>query len=402
MGVTVNRIVYVGADENIFTINPDGSGSKRLTGSVTARSMGSILAQPQGQSSVLHTWPTWSPDGARIAVSRVVFEGEEPQVSLFVIDADTGALNTIYENEAGASPIIADSVPHYMYWSPDAEKLAFIASTALALVLFVNDGSENVVVSSEGPLYFKWAGDGGSMVIHSGDELSRAVAPFDAPAAEIASMSPIFRAPDLSADGQTAAYITGVEQGYGLLTGRSDGSEAFRELMPVGAPAALLWSPNEDVIAVVDGARPGSPGYRRLRLVNPEGGEPTTLVEEPLASFYWSPDGKHIAYVAIDVELRRLVWKVVSTSGGEPWELATFIPSQGMLTAISFFDQYAHSHSFWSPDGESLVFAGQTSRGSQESNGATPDEGSVYVINTEPGSLPRRIASGTLAFWSWN
>ena len=173
----MNRIVYVGADGNIFTINPDGSDSKRLTGSVTARSMGSILAQPSGQSSVLHTWPTWSPDGGKIAVSRAVFEGEEPQVSLFIIDADTGALNTIYENEAGASPIIADSVPHYMYWSPDGTQLAFIASTPLALVLFVNDGDETVVVSSEGPLYFKWAEDGASMVIHSRDKLSRAVPP---------------------------------------------------------------------------------------------------------------------------------------------------------------------------------------------------------------------------------
>ena len=398
----MNRIVYVGADGNIFTINPDGSDSKRLTGSVTARSMGSILAQPSGQSSVLHTWPTWSPDGGKIAVSRAVFEGEEPQVSLFIIDADTGALNTIYENEAGASPIIADSVPHYMYWSPDGTQLAFIASTPLALVLFVNDGDETVVVSSEGPLYFKWAEDGGSMVIHSRDELSRAVAPFDAPASVLAPMDPIFRAPDLSWDGKTTAYITSVGQGYGLLAGRADGSEAFRELMPVEAPAALLWSPVEDVVAVVDGARPGSPGYRRLRLVYPDGREPITLVEEPLAAFYWSPDGKQIAYIAIDVATRRLVWKVVSTNGGEPWELVSFIPSQGMLTAISFFDQYAHSHSFWSSDGESLVFSGQTSRGSQESNGATPDEGSVYVVNTDPGSLPRRIASGALAFWSWN
>jgi Tol biopolymer transport system component len=172
--------------------------------------------------------------------------------------------------------------------------------------------------------------------------------------------------------------------------------------MPVEAPAALLWSPTEDVVAVVDGARSGSPGYSRLRLVYPDGREPTTLVEEPMAAFYWSPDGKHIAYVAINVETRRLVWKIVPTGGGEPWELTAFIPTQGMLTAISFFDQYAHSHSFWSPDGESLVFSGHTGRGSEESNGASPDEGSVYVINTEPGSLPRRIASGTLAFWSWN
>ena len=398
----MDRIVYVGVDENIFTINPDGSDSKRLTGSTTARSMGSILARPYGQSNVMHSWPTWSPDGSRIAVSRVVLEGEEPQVSLFIVDADTGSLNRIYGNEPGASPLIADAVPHYMYWSPDGGKLAFIAPTTVALVLFVNDGTENAVVSSQGPLYFKWAGDGGSMVIHSRDKLTRAVAPFDVPAAQLGDMAPVFRAPDLSADGQTLAYITEVEQGSALLAGNADGSQAFQQLVTVQAPSALLWSPVKDVIAVADGARTGSPGYRRLRLIDPNGAEPVTLVEEPMAAFYWSPDGDHIAYVAIDVETRRLVWKVVPTAGGEPWDLTSFIPSQGMLTALSFFDQYAHSHSLWSPDGTSLVFAGQTGQRTDESNGSAPDRGSVYVINTEPGSLPRRIASGTLAFWSWN
>lgn len=398
----MDRIVYVGVDDNIFTINPDGSDSRRLTGSTTACSLGSILASPHGQNTVLHSWPTWSPDGSKIAVSRVLLGGEEPQVSLLTIDADTGALNRIYGNEPGASPIIADSVPHYMYWSPDGEKLAFIAPTALALVLFVNDGSENAVVSSQGPLYFKWAGDGGSIVIHSRDTLARAVAPFDAPAVELADMSPIFRAPDLSVDGQTLAFITEVVQGNALLVGKPDGSEAFRQLEAVVPPAALLWSPVKDVIAVADGGRAGSPGYRQLRLIDPNGGEPVTLVEEPMAAFYWSPDGDHIAYVAIDTDTRRLVWKVVPTGGGEPWELTSFIPSQGMLTALSFFDQYAHSHSIWSPDGKSLVFAGQTGQRTDESNGSAPDRGSVYVISTEPGSLPRRIASGTLAFWSWN
>ena len=400
--VTVNRIVYVGSDENIFTINPDGSDSRRLTGSTTARTLGSILASPHAQTSVFHSWPTWSPDGSKIAVSRVVIEGEEPQISIFVIDAETGALNRIYVNEPGASPVIADAVPHYMYWSPDSENLAFIAATTTALVLFVNDGAETTVVSSEGPLYFNWAPDGDSMVIHSREDLFRAVAPFDDRAVPFTAMSPLFRAPDISADGQTLAFITDVRQGYALFVGTPDGPEPFRELLSVEPPASLLWSPVDNVIAVADGGQSDSSGYRRLLLLNPESGEATTLVEEPLVAFYWSPDGKQIAYVAIDVDARSLVWKVVPTDGGAPWELTGFIPTNVMLTALSFFDQYAHSHSFWSPDGSSLVFAGHASRGSEESNGASPDQVSIYVINTEPGSLPRRIASGALAFWSWN
>ncbi len=398
----MDRIVYVGTDENVFTINPDGSDSRRLTGSTTARSMGSILARPLGQSSVLHSWPTWSPDGSRIAVSRVVLTGEEPQVSLFIIDVETGSLNRIHGNEAGAPPVIAESVPHYMYWSPNSEKLAFIAPTSSSLVLFVNDGAGNALVSSQGPLYFNWAVDGDSMFIHSRDQLSSATVPFDAPAMQLGEMSPIFRVPDVSPDGQTLAYITEVGDNYALLVGNADGSEDFRQLLAVEPPAALLWSPVDNIIAVADGSRAGSPGYRSLRLINPDGGEPVTLAEERIAAFFWSPDGTKIAYVTIDVETRSLVWKIAPTDGGEPWELTGFIPSQGMLTALSFFDQYAHSHSVWSPDSSSLVFAGQSGRRTEESNGTGPDQGSVYVVNTDPGSLPRRIASGNLAFWSWN
>ena len=398
----MNRIVYVGADGNIFTINPDGSDSKRLTGTTTARSMGGILAQPASDDSVLLTWPTWSPDGSKIALSRAILTGAEPQVSLLSIDHETRAIDTIYQNEPGANTVIASSVPHYMYWSPDSEKLAFIAPTTTALVLFVNDGTETSVVSSEGPLYFNWAADSRSMIVHSRDNLSRVAAPFDGPATDLGPMDPIFRVPDLSPDGQTVAYVAGADDGYALHLGKPDGSEPVRQILSVETPTAILWSPVGDLIAVADGSHPRAPGYRQLRLVNPDGGEPVTLFEDSFAAFYWSPDGTHIAYVAINRETRRLVWKIAPTDGGEPWPLTGFIPSQGTLAAMSFFDQYAHSHSFWSPDGKSLVFAGQTGRGIEETNGSGPDQGSVYVLNIEPGSLPRRIAGGTLAFWSWN
>ena len=394
--MTVNRIVYVGSDENIFTINPDGSDSRRLTGSTTARSLGSILASPYAQSSVFHSWPTWSPDGSKIAVSRVVIEGEEPQISIFVIDAETGALNRIYVNEPGASPVIADAVPHYMYWSPDSERLAFIARhhhcpralTSTTAPKPPSSAAKAPSISIGPPTAIRWSSTPARIC-------SAPSSPFDARAAPFTMMSPLFRAPDISADGQTLAFITDVRQGYALFVGTPDGPEPFRELLSVEPPASLLWSPVDNVIAVADGGQSGSSGYRRLLLLDPNGGEPTILVEEPLVAFYWSPDGKHIAYVAIDTSIiASLVWKVVPTDGGAPWELTGFIPTNVMLTALSFFDQYAHSHSFWSPDGSSLVFAGHASRGSEESNGASPDQVSIYVINTEPGSLPRRIASG--------
>ena len=399
----MDRIVYAGTDGNIFTINPDGSDSRRLTGNVTAGSQGLFQARPLQQGSIFYTWPTWSPDGKKLAVSRVILEDGVPTVSLFTLDTSEGELTKVYDNEPRSSPIIAENAPHYMYWSPNSKNLAFIASTLSGLTLYIHTSSQpNTTVSDEGPLYFRWAEDNRSLLIHVRDILVTAAAPFGNTLLELAPMNPIFRAPDLSSNGQQAVYMSNVDQGYGLLVGDPNVAATFQQLESVGGNAALLWSPAGDSIAVADSESPGDRVHNRLRIIASDGSGSRTLVEEPLAAFFWSPNGEKIAYVAIDTQEQSLVWKIVPTEGGEPWELVRFAPSAELLTMIGFFDQYAHSHSLWSPDTTQLVFAGESGRETAGTNSATPNVSSIYVINTEPGSLPRKIASGSLAFWSWN
>jgi TolB protein len=401
--MTVDRIAYVGTDNNIFTISPDGSGSRRLTGNITAGAQGIIQARPLQQVFIFYTWPTWSPDGKKLAVSQVILEGDVPTVSLFTLETSEGELTKVYENEPRASPIIANNVPHYMYWSPNSESLAFIAPTPGGLTLFVHTSNQdNTAISDEGPLYFRWAEDNRSLLIHARDTLLTATAPFGSTLLDLAPMNPIFRAPDLSNDGRQAVYMSNVVQGYGLLVGDPGAAGEFQQLESVGSNAALLWSPTGDSIAVADSESSDDLVHNRLRIISSDGSESRTLVEEPLAAFFWSPNGEKIAYVAVDTQEQSLAWKIVPIEGGEPWELVKFSPSAELLAMISFFDQYAHSHSLWSPDSTRLVFAGGAGRERAETNGASSNVSSIYVINTEPGSLPRKIASGSLAFWSWN
>ena len=70
--MTVDRITYVGPDGNLFTVNPDGSGELKLTGTsqVDQGPAGRFLAQPLGKSD-FYAWPTWSPDGTKLAASHV-------------------------------------------------------------------------------------------------------------------------------------------------------------------------------------------------------------------------------------------------------------------------------------------------------------------------------------------
>ena len=69
---------------------------------------------------------------------------------------------------------------------------------------------------------------------------------------------------------------------------------------------------------------------------------------------------------------------------------------------LSFFDQYAYSHSPWSPDSSQLVVAGTQTMPFERRNGDTPTGARVFVLSIDPAVPPQEIAEGTLAFWSWN
>ena len=104
--VSVDRIVYVGTSGDLFTIKADGTDTQQLTGNTQ---VGSDPARPMepadppesgarqipaaflGQTlnfSQFYAWPTWSPDGTKLAVSRVqVLIEREVTVSIQIIDA---------------------------------------------------------------------------------------------------------------------------------------------------------------------------------------------------------------------------------------------------------------------------------------------------------------------------
>ena len=83
--VSVDRIVYVGIGGDLFTVKADGTDPQQLTGNNQIRSepedpeARQIPAAFLGQTlnlSQFYAWPTWSPDGAKLAVSRVQLQRE--------------------------------------------------------------------------------------------------------------------------------------------------------------------------------------------------------------------------------------------------------------------------------------------------------------------------------------
>ncbi len=401
---TVNRIAYINSDGALFTIDPDGSNGVQLTGAVQAgeRPSDGPLAQQLNQNE-LYAWPTWSPDGSKLAVSRVLLREEGADMALQVVDVHTAMFTTVYRNQG--TSLVAAGVPHYIYWAPDNRTLSFLAVAGGSVTLFLWDavvGGEPIAVESNTPLYYHWASDSGAMVMHSGSELKLRYSPPSGSQIPMVADARRFRVPAFSPDASRVAYVRDIASGGGLFVAPINDLDAAQQIMEVGAMAAFLWAPDGSTIAVADQGRPGTTLFDRLHLVPAAGGEPRELANERFMSFFWSPSGEKIAWTAVDAQHGQIEWAVTSISSGEQRRFLRFRPTREVLTMLSFFDQYAYSYSPWSPDGTALVVAGTREDLTDHRNGSGPAAPGIYVLDAEGGGEPRQIAAGSLTFWSWN
>ena len=406
--MTLDRIAYINSNGDLLTINPDGTEIRALTSGVQANagSTGGVMAQLLNLERFF-TWPTWAPDGSKIAVSRVRAVDGGSQISLEIIDTSTAQSRTAYENDTGG--VVAQGTPHYIYWSPGSRYLSFLASTADGLSLFIKDtehDSEAVIVAMGAPLYWHWRRDESAIMMHIGRDLELATVPFTRESRNLVSSISPFRAPAISPDGTQFIYIRVEDASSSLIVAPIDTPEEGTKLLDVGPFSAFAWSPDGTEIAVADQQDSRTTGYRSLVVVSANDGTQTrTIAQESFLAFFWSPQGNRLAWVGFDPAGRTFEWSVgekSGESGDSTKRLFKFQPASDMITMLSFFDQYAYSNSPWSPDGTRLVVAGTTGDAARPSNGHSATGDRIFVLDATGGSPPLDIAGGTLAFWSWN
>jgi Tol biopolymer transport system component len=393
--LAVDRIAFVDLDRRIMTVAPDG--------------LGAVAVSPEGDERF--TWPTWSPDGRRLVFSGLRGQEGQRQPVLYAANTVTGELRELHSGEPGTRILVAEDAPHYPYWSPDGNRLAFIAVSSQGLQLYLDDIRDDAgprLVLSDGPLWISWSPDSRRLLVHRGVDHFM----IDVETAQVSSL-PIysdrfgFRVPSWTMSGDKITYVAGDSyRGYTLYIADPEGIEGA-PVRDVSDNTAFLWSKDGLNLAVARRHRM-VPFHSDLRLVvyesisvvRPDGSAVGPDIEANVVAFFWSPDSTMLAYVTLGEEPGVLRWNVRDVLEGTDQRLIEFRPSADQLTVFRYFDQYAPSHSQWSPRSTDIVFAGRLVGTSISASVAQQQPDQIIVVSVPPRLTVDVVAEGSLGFWS--
>ncbi|HEX5689300.1 MAG TPA: hypothetical protein VFX76_04825 [Roseiflexaceae bacterium] len=371
------RLVAVGGDARLRLIDTDGER---------------VLASDTSQDESLNfAFPAPSPDGRRLAYVAEIDNG----AAIIHIDLASGERRELYRSTS--------SYPFDLAWSPDGANLVFLAGNPLTLYIVPADGSKAArAVATGQPSYFTWSADSARLLMHiSGHSVQNGYISAYAAASEqtstLLSDPGLFQAPAWSLDGAHFFYVAQPpiarpqpeleDLVSNIVRVNADGKEP---VTLAAEPQTFLWmvrAPNSDQIAYI--ARPLADDKNApLKLVDGAGGEARTLSRpnESVTAFFWSPDGKRIAYLTHEGAFQAdgvRVWHIVDLDGGAVRDFEPFKPSPAFIGLQTYFDAYTFSLSPWSPDGSRIVYGA--------------DDG-VYVIDVAAGRA-FRAADGGMGVW---
>jgi TolB protein len=385
-----SRIAFINPDGQLSTVNPDGSELRVLT---------------EGEQRF--QFPAWSPDGSKLATIGVDRAGGFIQV---LADGTNTDAKEIYRS--------ADQGVIYLYWSPDSSLVSFLANdpeSNLALHLASETQADRKLIGGA-PFYWQWASDSKNMLIHTaftGETSRLGFTSLEADTLKDNLAPPgIFQAPGISPSEKYIAYAedNAVRGTQVIIQNNPMGSTPSlrREIKHEGA-VGLSWSPTEDLLAFISPADDALHVYGPLKLLEAESGLLEDLTDSIVLAFFWSPDGKYIAYISplseqepdvSDIGPATLIAQkiqqsflfdlhVVDVKTKDDFVIGTFTPSFQFVTQfLPFFDQYALSHSIWSPQSDAVVL---TTIDAQNAEKIT-----IFPIN----GAAQIIADGDTPFWN--
>ncbi len=393
-------IVFIAPDGNVRVIDQKGGGSRALTSDAGAG----------GGGRVVYVSPAWAPDGKQVAFARMTVDAASrvTDASLFTAARDGRNLTRIL-----SGPRLR---PFYLYWSPDSKLVSLLSSVE------DEEGSLELGVAPAGaeggyrtldrgsPFYWAWRADSRALVVHvntgqlgsDGERLSLLNLGPEVSRALIKADPGVFQAPSFSADGKSVAYASTSEAVSTLHLRAADGS-ADREVATDRGGMFLAFSRDGRRLAYLAALRLNPVPLGTLSVVDMgKAAAKRTLREEPVVEFFWSPDGRSLAFIVPDSadgvdamfarsdSLAYVRLMGFDTATAKTWTIARFPPSRGFFSVLPFFDQYQRSSTIWSPDSRFLAFTAVTADGSS----------GIFVSRADGNIRPRFITAGDDAFWS--
>lgn len=398
-----NRIAYVDSTGDVYTIQPDGNGRRKLASGEMLQTIAFTPRRIQEEQG-FYSWPVWSPDGLRVACFRMVAGENERVDGLYMFDVASSQVLRSYK-APGLQPI-------YAYWAPNSQHLAILlgGTGPLSLGLWPPPEGQHPKTLAQGvPFYFDWRADAQALLVHTGGEQNtkdgHSVSMLDVGSGKrtVVSRSPaVFGPPSWSQDGKWLAYGDQAKEKdktvkTELMIAGADGSSA-KSLGTFPEKITIEWSPTQPQLAVATSSFADDPMVENLQLINVPSGKVRTLVKEHLAAYFWSPDGNHILYARRKLDSFLWTWCIVDVADGKISEVVDFLPARPMLIVFQYFDQYALSHRLWSPDSKHFVFTG--SAGLDAHPATAIRSPSLYIIDATSHATPKSVADGHIAFWS--
>ncbi len=388
-----NQIAFVGNDDNVWLVSPDGTELRSITN--------------DGRG---YQFPTWAPDGLRLAF---IGPNEKNAPSLYI--SPTGS----------SDPVIVfnrrQSAPFYLYWAPDSNSITFLTQETSGLAMRQVDTrapDANRTLAQGTPFYWVWSPESDKMLLHVGGSqaasdkahISLLENHKDAERIQLDLAPGGFQAPVWSSDGNHIFYIAANNEG-GESIYKTDAKTLEQTLVSdLDEFAYMVLSPDNQHIAYLQLEGKLPPPFGQAYLVDTDGNNHKPLMETPVASMYWSPDGTKLALLGLKLaddgptaqringlaaplpqEETLLRWWIYNVETEELEPLVSFHPTPSFLQTVPYFDQYHLSLTFWSPDSRYFVITKDDSH-----KGAA-----VWVVDTAGEDKPRQVGEGTLAVWSW-
>lgn len=380
-------IAYVCPERQVHVIDETGTHTPQTSASPDPLVWGNWATSKT--HTVEHSWPTWSPDGKRIACFRIP-QGGAPRVLVLEVNGI----------ESSELVDLGSRLPIYLFWSPNGQQLGVLSQSLsddgdkLSLTCLRPDklGFERQICEGT-PLFFTWFGERIAAYVGGASTGATCLSVTDPggrlPTDILPGVPSNFCAP--VALGDQLLYV-GIHKGGTHIMRAGIGDSTPKLIQPVDGLVGLVASPDHTMIACA--VAPGGDGtaYRNLSIIDVASGNIREVIDLPCLGYFWTPNSKAIVIVSVDTHRNLMTWSTVNLNGDiDP--ISEMVPTRDFGFYLRFFEQYSQSHPIIGPSSTHILASGEVfgAHGQGEKVG-------TWEIPLD-GSRPTQISDGVFGVY---